>query len=334
MGHPIALLMPEPHRSRYRFLMKRYLDHGQECILGTDPRGAGAPPRRSRLPRRADRGRAARGRRAPLRRRDPRCLGAQGAGRARAREPGAVSGDRRTDPGHLLHRGAVDRAACSTSARRSARIFGRSLDEAGTDEPSWLPWVHPEDRERVRAALARAERATRARRGVSNPSTRRRASAWCATAGFRCARRTGSPASSATSPRSASLEQELRHAQRLEAVGTLASGIAHDFNNLLMGLAGLAKMALRALPADHAAAGYVRRSLESTERGAALTRQLLMFSGQRRAHAERGRAGRRLSRGARAAGSPGGRAHPPVDDDGRARAWACWPSRARSSRSC
>ncbi len=26
--------MPEPHRSRYRFLMKRYLDHGQECILG------------------------------------------------------------------------------------------------------------------------------------------------------------------------------------------------------------------------------------------------------------------------------------------------------------
>src|SRR5256885_10141308 len=72
---------------------------------------------------------------------------------------------------------------------------------------------------------------------------------------------------------------------RLEAVGTLASGIAHDFNNLLMGLAGLAKQALRALPADHPAAALVQRSLESTERGGALTRQLMMFSGQRRAQA-------------------------------------------------
>ena len=81
------------------------------------------------------------------------------------------------------------------------------------------------------------------------------------------------------------LEQEARHAQRLEAVGTLASGIAHDFNNLLMGLAGLAKQALRALPADHPAAALVQRSLESTERGGALTRQLMMFSGQRRAQA-------------------------------------------------
>ena len=76
------------------------------------------------------------------------------------------------------------------------------------------------------------------------------------------------------------LEQELRQAQRLEAVGRLAGGIAHDFNNLLMVIlshAEFLKAELKAAkmfePAEH-----VDEINAAGERAAALTRQLLTFS--------------------------------------------------------
>jgi two-component system cell cycle sensor histidine kinase/response regulator CckA len=163
------------------------------------------------------------------------------------------------------------------------RIFGRSLSQEGG--PSWAPWIHTDDRERVQAALTRAAASgelDQEYRIVRPDGTERivRDRAYP----MRQENRITGIVHDITDERR--LEQEARHAQRLEAVGTLASGIAHDFNNLLMGLAGLAKQALRALPEEHAAAALVKRSLESTERGVALTRQLLMFSGQRRAPAQ------------------------------------------------
>jgi signal transduction histidine kinase/CheY-like chemotaxis protein len=75
-----------------------------------------------------------------------------------------------------------------------------------------------------------------------------------------------------------SLEQQLRHAQRMEAVGRLAGGVAHDFNNLLAAILGHGELMLSELPADHA----LRRNAEEIQkagvRGALLTRQLLAFS--------------------------------------------------------
>ncbi len=59
----------------------------------------------------------------------------------------------------------------------------------------------------------------------------------------------------------ARLEAQLHRAQRLEAVGTLASGIAHDFNNLLTAIFGYADLARDSLPEEHAA----RRSLDMIE---------------------------------------------------------------------
>jgi len=73
------------------------------------------------------------------------------------------------------------------------------------------------------------------------------------------------------------MEEALRQAQRIEAVGRLTGGVAHDFNNLLMVIAGGLEML------EHQADPGRRRRLlegmrEAAKRGAALTRQLLAFS--------------------------------------------------------
>jgi two-component system cell cycle sensor histidine kinase/response regulator CckA len=77
-------------------------------------------------------------------------------------------------------------------------------------------------------------------------------------------------------------EEQLRQAQRMEAVGRLASGIAHDFNNLLTAIQGHAQFLTEDLEPTHPSRADVDEILHSSERAAALTRQLLAFSrGQR-----------------------------------------------------
>jgi CheY-like chemotaxis protein len=74
------------------------------------------------------------------------------------------------------------------------------------------------------------------------------------------------------------LEQELRSARAIEAVGRLAGGIAHDFNNLVMTINGFAELLLERLPdgSDEAAAAAEIRT--AGLRAAALTSQLLAFA--------------------------------------------------------
>jgi len=78
------------------------------------------------------------------------------------------------------------------------------------------------------------------------------------------------------------LEDELRQAQKMEAIGQLAGGVAHDFNNLLSVILGCAQLVGQELPEEHPASEDAREIVQAAKRAAALTSQLLAFSRQQR----------------------------------------------------
>ncbi|HYR35288.1 MAG TPA: PAS domain-containing protein, partial [Burkholderiales bacterium] len=74
------------------------------------------------------------------------------------------------------------------------------------------------------------------------------------------------------------LEQQLRQAQRLEALGTMAGGIAHDFNNILGAMLGYGEMALRDAPRSSRQHRDLENIMLAGERGRALIDRILAFS--------------------------------------------------------
>jgi PAS domain S-box-containing protein len=74
------------------------------------------------------------------------------------------------------------------------------------------------------------------------------------------------------------LEEQLRQAQKMEAIGTLAGGIAHDFNNILTALLGYSNLLKLKIGNDQVLNNYVDQILISSEKAANLTKSLLAFS--------------------------------------------------------
>lgn len=80
-------------------------------------------------------------------------------------------------------------------------------------------------------------------------------------------------------------EEQLRHAQRMEAIGRLAGGVAHDFNNLMTVVIGNGELALRQLDPNSRAWHWVKEMRNAGDRAAAITRQLLAFGRKQRLRA-------------------------------------------------
>jgi two-component system cell cycle sensor histidine kinase/response regulator CckA len=148
-----------------------------------------------------------------------------------------------------------------------------------------LPWVygllHEQDRPLVIDQLSRLDGATIAHvqltvRGLRKDGAIVQAEAFCS-----ATEAGGQPAVLATvidiSDR-IKLEDQLRQAQKMEAVGRLAGGIAHDFNNLLTAIHGNAELMSHRVTKDPEMAAEVAEILHAADRAASLTRQLLAFS--------------------------------------------------------
>ena len=74
------------------------------------------------------------------------------------------------------------------------------------------------------------------------------------------------------------VEEQLRQAQKMEAVGQLTGGVAHDFNNLLAVIMGNLELIESRVSADAGVSQMIERGIKATERGASLTDRLLAFS--------------------------------------------------------
>jgi len=78
----------------------------------------------------------------------------------------------------------------------------------------------------------------------------------------------------------AKLEAQLRQAQKMESIGSLAGGIAHDLNNILFPISALSEMLLDDIPSDTHAHKSIEQIHKSAQRGSDLVKQILSFSRQ------------------------------------------------------
>ena len=176
---------------------------------------------------------------------------------------------------------AADLAGRATYANtRLAQLWGATpgVLPVGHD---WLTAVHPEDRDTLltgwTAALAAAREFEAEDRVVHPDGTVRWVRGRSAPLRDGDGPATGCVGTVEDVTERRELEERLRQAQRLEAVGQLAGGVAHDFNNLLTVITGNLDFARRGLAPDHPVQEDLAEIAEAADRGRTLVRQLLAF---------------------------------------------------------
>ncbi len=162
------------------------------------------------------------------------------------------------------------------------RIMGRDPSDKEPSYREFLTWVHPEDRDAVQSSYEQIfqngkpfeidfryvcpDGAWKQLHAVARPETDKRTKA---TTAF------GTVMDMTDRRR---IEEQLRQAQKMEAVGRLAGGVAHDFNNLLGVIMGYAELAVGNLSPDDPLRGKIEPISKAAVRAASLTSQLLAFS--------------------------------------------------------
>lgn len=151
-------------------------------------------------------------------------------------------------------------------------VIGRTAAELGI-------WADPEDRERMVQGLAGGKTSTGLHARLKTRTREVRETSVSAeiieVGGVPCMLAITQDVTEAHR-----LENQLRQAQRMGAVGRLAGGVAHDFNNILTVIIGYSELAAFRLGTGHGVSKHLREIKAAAERAASLTRQLLAFSRQ------------------------------------------------------
>jgi len=159
-------------------------------------------------------------------------------------------------------------------------VFGRPSEAVLADVNAFFEFVHPDDRERLRAVQPLRERG---RSDIDYRIVRPDGSIrWIHSRSFPVRDASGhvvrivGAAEDVTERRA--LEDRMHHAMKMEAVGRLAGGVAHDFNNVLTVVLGLAETLLLDKTPEDPDHAMLREIRAAALRGAGMSRQLLAFS--------------------------------------------------------
>jgi two-component system cell cycle sensor histidine kinase/response regulator CckA len=188
------------------------------------------------------------------------------------------------------YRGLVEASPDGILVHQDGRIvftnsmFAKMMEARGVDELIGLPvidLVHPDDRETVVTRIRRIiEEGQPATPRMERLVTRKGQPLTAEIAGSICVHN-GRPAVQVVVRdvrERKRLEDDLRQAQKLQAVGQLASGVAHDFNNLLTAIFGYTSLARRTLAPSHPANRSLERVDEAARQASGVTKALLTFS--------------------------------------------------------
>lgn len=161
------------------------------------------------------------------------------------------------------------------------KIWGRTCESLYESSQDWLRGVHPLDRARVRKA-AQTKQATGEydeKFRIVRPDGKVR---WVRDRAFPIQDASGAVVRVAGLAEDITeyqqLEQQVRQAAKMEALGRLAGGVAHDFNNLLTVIRGYCSFLLQSIPDGDARHAQLVEIRKAADRGAGLTQQLLLFS--------------------------------------------------------